>query len=64
MVATDHAERLSEREFDLLRLTVRRASRRLSSDQVVTLADDLHAVRRLRRRGDPLSEPPSFLDRS
>lgn len=48
--------------FRRLRLTVRRVSRHLSDHQVVALADDLHAVRRRRRRADPLGEPPVFLD--
>ena len=52
---------LEDDEFRRLRLTLRHASRRLSADQVVILADDLHAVRRRRRR-DPFAENPVFAE--
>ena len=55
-------DHMDEDTFQRLRLTVRFASRHLSDAQVVTLADDHHAVRRGRRKGDPLSESPIFLD--
>lgn len=59
--SADTSDHLTDDAFRRLRLTVRHASRRLSADQVVRLADDLHAIRRRRRKGDPLVEPPSFL---
>lgn len=52
---------LEDEEFRRLRLTLRHATRRLSADQVVILADDLHAVRRRRRR-DPFGENPVFIE--